>query len=59
MRAAAIPLHAQPRTAAGCARFGHVLALDAGDFVVFERAAQAGDGDVVRWERSISVVIPA
>ena len=59
MRAAAIPLHAQSLTAAGFARFGHVLAVDAGDFVVLERAAQAVDGDVVRGERSISVVIPA
>ena len=59
MRAAAIPLHARPGTAAGFARFGHVLAVDAGDFVVLERATQAVDGDVVRCERSISVVIPA
>lgn len=36
-----------------------LLAVDAGDFVVVERAAQAVDCDVVRWGRSISVVIPA
>lgn len=36
-----------------------LLAVDAGDFVVVERAAQAVDCDVVRWERSVSVVIPA
>lgn len=59
MRAAPILLHALPLTAAGFTRIGHVLAVNAGDFVVLERAAQAVDGDVVRWERSISVVIPA
>ena len=36
-----------------------LLAVDAGDFVVVERAAQAVDCDVVRWEASVSVVIPA
>ncbi|KQP37907.1 ureidoglycolate lyase [Pseudorhodoferax sp. Leaf274] len=36
-----------------------LLAVDAGDFVVVERAAQAVDCDVVRWEGSIPVVIPA
>ena len=36
-----------------------LLAVDAGDFVVVERAAQAVDCDVVRWEAGVRVVIPA
>nr|WP_145550683.1 ureidoglycolate lyase [Variovorax boronicumulans] len=36
-----------------------LLAVDAGDFVVVERAAQAVDCDVVRWDQGICVVIPA
>lgn len=36
-----------------------LLAVDAGDFVVVERAAQAVDCDVVRWERAVDVLIPA
>ncbi|MGC3985360.1 MAG: ureidoglycolate lyase [Pseudorhodoferax sp.] len=36
-----------------------LLAVDAGDFVVVERAAQAVDCDVVRWQESVCVVIPA
>lgn len=35
-----------------------LLAVDAGDFVVVERAAQAVDCDVLRLARSMSVVIP-
>lgn len=36
-----------------------LLAVDAGDFVVVERAAQVVDCDVFGWQRSVSVVIPA
>lgn len=36
-----------------------LLAVDAGDFVVVERAAAAVDGDVVRWGDAVPVALPA
>lgn len=36
-----------------------LLAVEAGDFVVVERAAQAVDCDVVRWQGAVDVLIPA
>lgn len=35
-----------------------LLAVDAGDFVVVERAAAAVDCDVLRWDEAVSVALP-